>query len=103
MGGPPRRREGPGRQLRRRADLLPVAVPVLPRAERRQRRRRRYTGWDQKVHRAKGFTHHQNWSLWDTYRTQAQLLSLLAPHESRDMALSVVQIDKDSGWLPAWG
>jgi predicted alpha-1,2-mannosidase len=63
----------------------------------------RYTGWDQRIHRAKGFTYYQNWSLWDTYRTQAQLLSLLAPRESRDMALSVVQIDKDSGWLPKWG
>ncbi|MEV4442322.1 glycoside hydrolase domain-containing protein, partial [Streptomyces sp. NPDC049577] len=31
----------------------------------------RYTGWDQKVHTAKGFTYYQNWSLWDTYRTQA--------------------------------
>lgn len=63
----------------------------------------RYTGWDQKVHRAKGYTYYQNWSLWDTYRTQAQLLALLAPRESRDMALSVIQIDKDSGWLPKWG
>ncbi|MEV6260103.1 GH92 family glycosyl hydrolase [Streptomyces sp. NPDC051784] len=63
----------------------------------------RYTGWDQKTHRAKGFTYYQNWSLWDTYRTQAQLLSLLAPRESRDMAISVIKIDQDSGWLPKWG
>ncbi|MEV0113693.1 GH92 family glycosyl hydrolase [Streptomyces sp. NPDC050844] len=63
----------------------------------------RYTGWDQKTHRAKGFTYYQNWSLWDTYRTQAQLLALLAPHESRDMALSVLKIDEESGWLPKWG
>ena len=39
----------------------------------------RYTGWDQRVHRTDGFTYYQNWSLWDTYRTQSQLLSLLAP------------------------
>ncbi|MFF3742513.1 GH92 family glycosyl hydrolase [Streptomyces kronopolitis] len=63
----------------------------------------RYTGWDQRVHRAEGFTYYQNWSLWDTYRTQAQLLALLAPGESRDMALSVLRIDKESGWLPKWG
>ncbi|MFI0902745.1 GH92 family glycosyl hydrolase [Streptomyces sioyaensis] len=63
----------------------------------------RYTGWDQHVHRADGFTYYQNWSLWDTYRTQAQLLALLAPGESRDMALSVLRIDKESGWLPKWG
>ncbi|MGW2181510.1 GH92 family glycosyl hydrolase [Streptomyces sp. NPDC001732] len=66
-----------------------------------------YTGWDQKIHRAVtadgAFTYYQNWSLWDTYRTQAQLLSLLAPRESRDMALSVLRIDAESGWLPKWG
>ncbi|MGW0286207.1 GH92 family glycosyl hydrolase [Streptomyces sp. NPDC003236] len=63
----------------------------------------RYTGWDQKIHRARGFTYYQNWSLWDTYRTQSQLLSLLAPREARDMAISVIRIDEESGWLPKWG
>ncbi|MGW1199808.1 GH92 family glycosyl hydrolase [Streptomyces sp. NPDC002536] len=63
----------------------------------------RYTGWDQRVHQTKNFTYYQNWSLWDTYRTQAQLLSLLAPREARDMALSVLRIDAESGWLPKWG
>ncbi|MGC0386856.1 GH92 family glycosyl hydrolase [Streptomyces sp. SAI-129] len=63
----------------------------------------RYTGWDQEIHRAKGFTYYQNWSLWDTYRTQSQLLALLAPREARDMAISVIKIDEESGWLPKWG
>ncbi|MFF5406736.1 GH92 family glycosyl hydrolase [Streptomyces misionensis] len=63
----------------------------------------RYTGWDQKIHRAEGFTYYQNWSLWDTYRTQTQLLSLLAPREARDMAISVIKIDQEGGWLPKWG
>ncbi|MFF6996880.1 GH92 family glycosyl hydrolase [Streptomyces sp. NPDC008313] len=66
----------------------------------------RYTGWDQKIHRTAsdgGFTYYQNWSLWDTYRTQSQLLSLLAPREARDMAISVIRIDEESGWLPKWG
>ncbi|MGP2440077.1 GH92 family glycosyl hydrolase [Streptomyces sp. JW3] len=63
----------------------------------------RYTGWDQEKHRAKGFTYYQNWSLWDTYRTQSQLLSLLAPRQARDMAISVLKIDEQSGWLPKWG
>ncbi|MGW7340555.1 GH92 family glycosyl hydrolase [Streptomyces sp. NPDC054808] len=63
----------------------------------------RYTGWDQQIHRAKGFTYYQNWSLWDTYRTQSQLLALLAPREARDMAISVIRIDEESGWLPKWG
>ncbi|WP_328535568.1 GH92 family glycosyl hydrolase [Streptomyces sp. NBC_00344] len=63
----------------------------------------RYTGWDQKIHRARGFDYYQNWSLWDTYRTQTQLLSLLAPREERNMAISVLKIDEESGWLPKWG
>ncbi|MFG2883556.1 GH92 family glycosyl hydrolase [Streptomyces sp. NPDC048297] len=63
----------------------------------------RYTGWDRRIHHANGFTYYQNWSLWDTYRTQAQLLALLAPREARDMALSVVKVDEDGGWLPKWG
>ncbi|MGW5045549.1 GH92 family glycosyl hydrolase [Streptomyces griseoluteus] len=63
----------------------------------------RYTGWDQQIHRTRGFTYYQNWSLWDTYRTQSQLLSLLAPREARDMAISVIRIDEESGWLPKWG
>jgi predicted alpha-1,2-mannosidase len=63
----------------------------------------RYTGWDRRIHRARGFTYYQNWSLWDTYRTQSQLLSLLAPREARDMAISVIRIDEESGRLPKWG
>ncbi|NLU73844.1 glycoside hydrolase family 92 protein [Streptomyces sp. HNM0575] len=63
----------------------------------------RYTGWDQRTHRAKDFTYFQNFSLWDTYRTQSQLLSLLAPREARDMAVSALHIDEDGGWLPKWG
>ncbi|MFJ9537385.1 GH92 family glycosyl hydrolase [Streptomyces sp. NPDC101225] len=63
----------------------------------------RYTGWDQRIHRTRGFTYYQNWSLWDTYRTQSQLLSLLAPREARDMAISVIKISEESGWLPKWG
>jgi predicted alpha-1,2-mannosidase len=63
----------------------------------------RYLGWDRKVHRARGFTYYQNWSLWDTYRTQCQLLGLLAPREARDMAISVVRVGEEGGWLPKWG
>lgn len=63
----------------------------------------RYRGWDQQVHTAEDFTYYQNFSLWDTYRTQQQLLALLAPKESRDMALSILKIEEEGGWLPRWG
>lgn len=62
----------------------------------------RYTGFDRKTHTANGFTPYQNLSLWDTYRPQNQLLEFLEPRVARDVALSVVAIGKDGGWLPRW-
>ncbi|MGC5167140.1 GH92 family glycosyl hydrolase [Luteimicrobium sp. DT211] len=62
----------------------------------------RYRGWDGDVHTADGFTYYQDFSLWDTYRTQQQLLSLLAPEQSADMAYSVVLEGEQGGWAPRW-
>ncbi|MFF3244584.1 GH92 family glycosyl hydrolase [Streptomyces sp. NPDC002870] len=62
----------------------------------------RYMGFDRKPHTAEGFTPYQNLSLWDTYRPQNQLLELLEPGVARDVALSVVAIGRDGGWLPRW-
>ncbi len=62
----------------------------------------RYLGFDGEVHTAEGFTPYQNFSLWDTYRPQNQLLQLLEPQVARDVALSVVAIGRDGGWLPRW-
>lgn len=61
-----------------------------------------YVGFDRAVHRADGYTPYQNFSLWDTYRPQNQLLELLTPDVARDVALSVVAIGRDGGWLPRW-
>ncbi|WP_051807222.1 GH92 family glycosyl hydrolase [Actinoplanes subtropicus] len=61
-----------------------------------------YAGFDRAVHRANGYTPYQNFSLWDTYRPQNQLLELLTPAVARDVALSVVAIGRDGGWLPRW-
>jgi len=63
----------------------------------------RYQGWDDKPHTAEGFTYYQNYSLWDTYRTQQQMLALLAPEESADMAYSLVRQAQEGGWAPRWG
>ena len=62
----------------------------------------RYTGWDGNVHTADGFTYYQDFSLWDTYRTQQQLLALLAPQQSADMAYSVVLEGEQGSWAPRW-
>ncbi|MGA6164877.1 GH92 family glycosyl hydrolase [Amycolatopsis magusensis] len=62
----------------------------------------RYAGFDRRVHTAEGYTPYQNFSLWDTYRPQNQLLELLRPQVARDVALSVVAAGRDGGWLPRW-
>ncbi|MEW1953471.1 GH92 family glycosyl hydrolase [Terrabacter sp. NPDC080008] len=61
-----------------------------------------YHGWDGKNHVAQGYTPRQNFSLWDTYRPQNQLLEVLAPDVARDSYLSVLAIGREGGWLPRW-
>lgn len=61
-----------------------------------------YLGWDGKVHKATDFTPRQNFSLWDTYRPQNQLLEVLAPDVARDSYLSILAIGEQGGWLPRW-
>ncbi|GAA4803308.1 GH92 family glycosyl hydrolase [Streptomyces ziwulingensis] len=62
----------------------------------------RYRGFDDKVHRADS-TYYQMFSLWDTYRSQNQLVALLNPDKATDMAKSVLRVYEDGGWLPRWG
>jgi predicted alpha-1,2-mannosidase len=61
-----------------------------------------YQGFDNRTHRATDYTPYQNFSLWDTYRPQNQLLELLEPQVARDVALSLVAAGRDGGWLPRW-
>ncbi|MHA3837241.1 GH92 family glycosyl hydrolase [Terrabacter sp. AAH1] len=62
----------------------------------------KYHGWDGRTHVADGYTPRQNFSLWDTYRPQNQLLEVLAPDVARDSYLSVLAIGREGGWLPRW-
>ncbi|WP_328443913.1 GH92 family glycosyl hydrolase [Amycolatopsis sp. NBC_00438] len=62
----------------------------------------RYYGFDKKVHRAVGWTYYDFFSLWDTYRTQNQLLALLRPDRAKDIAKSILAIHDQGGWLPRW-
>jgi len=63
----------------------------------------RYRGYDNAIHTARGWTYYEFFSLWDTYRAQNQLLALLRPERSRDIAYSVLKIREEGGWLPRWG
>lgn len=47
-------------------------------------------------------TRYSVFSLWDTYRNQHQLLTLVYPERQTDMLRSIVGMYKESGWLPRW-
>ena len=61
-----------------------------------------YMGFDGKLHTAKDFTPYSNLSLWDTFRTQNQLIEMLAPRVAHDIDLSILEIARQQGWLPRW-
>ncbi|RYE19258.1 MAG: glycoside hydrolase family 92 protein, partial [Sphingobacteriales bacterium] len=62
-----------------------------------------YIGSDYKVHKAVGFDNYTSFSNWDTYRTQIQLMALLAPKEAGDVVRSTVNFaNMSGGGLPRW-
>lgn len=61
-----------------------------------------YLGFDDKVHTVLGGTHYTNYSGWDIYRTEVQLLSMLVPKEASDIAQSLVVDAQQGGALPVW-
>jgi predicted alpha-1,2-mannosidase len=62
----------------------------------------RYPGFDRQVHEAKGYTAYANFSGWDIYRCQVQLLALLFPREAADMARSLLDAAESGGAAPRW-
>jgi predicted alpha-1,2-mannosidase len=63
----------------------------------------RYRGYDNRIHLADGWTYYEYFSLWDTYRSQNQLIALLRPQRAHDIGRSLLAIDAQGGWLPRWG
>ena len=61
-----------------------------------------YIGFDNKLHMARGFTLYTNYSGWDIYRTEVQLLAMLVPKEASDMVQSLVVDAQQGGALPIW-
>ncbi|CAN7547898.1 glycoside hydrolase family 92 protein [Phyllobacterium sp. LjRoot231] len=47
-------------------------------------------------------THYSGLSMWDTYRSQAQLVALIAPDEASEMMQSLVADAQQCGALPHW-
>ncbi len=62
----------------------------------------RYTGFDEQIHQAEGFTYYTDFSLWDTYRTVHPLFVLVAPDRQRDMVESLLAMYRQGGHLPKW-
>jgi predicted alpha-1,2-mannosidase len=63
-----------------------------------------YRGLDQEIHRAEGFTNYTIFSLWDTYRAEHPLLTLLYPKRTSDMVNSMLAHYDQSPehMLPIW-
>ena len=60
-----------------------------------------YLGFDGKVHVAAGYTQYANFSLWDIYRSEVQLLAIAgAPQQTSDMVTSLLA-DADPGRRPS--
>ena len=62
-----------------------------------------YIGFDGQTHNvARGHAQYANYSGWDIYRSEAQLLAFLAPAEASDIAQSMVNDYTQSGMFPKW-
>lgn len=60
-----------------------------------------YYGMDQKVHTMEKGDFYANFSVWDTYRTEHPLLTIIAPDHVNDIVRSIVEKTKEYGWLVA--
>jgi predicted alpha-1,2-mannosidase len=62
-----------------------------------------YMGFDDQVHTVPaGHAQYANFSGWDIYRSQAQLVAMLDPAVGSDIATSMLNDDAQSGQLPKW-
>ena len=61
-----------------------------------------YRGVDHKIHKVKGFTRYTVWSLWDIFRTQMPLYTILEPSRMNEYIKTFLEIYKNGGRLPHW-
>jgi len=60
---------------------------------------RYYSAFDDSVHVG---TMYSCWSMWDTYRAEHPLLTLVAPERIDPMMQSLLEMYREGGWLPKW-
>ncbi|MEY2474960.1 MAG: hypothetical protein QOG87_275 [Actinomycetota bacterium] len=63
----------------------------------------RYLGFDNAVHRVEDRQQYGNFSSWDTYKAQNQLLATIQVEPYREMLLSLAADYREGGRLPRWG
>ncbi len=62
-----------------------------------------YVGADLKIHKTKeSREQYSSFSVWDTYRTQGQLIAILFPKKSSDMMQSLVDFAEQAGGYGRW-
>ncbi|MFF7632051.1 GH92 family glycosyl hydrolase [Kitasatospora sp. NPDC008050] len=63
----------------------------------------RYLGFDGQLHTvAAGHAQYADFSGWDIYRSEAQLLAFLAPQQASDIGQSIVNQGNQAGYLDRW-
>ena len=60
---------------------------------------RYYSAFDDKVHKGVSYT---AYSIWDTFRAENSLLTLLAPERIDGMIGALLQNYQEGGWMPKW-
>lgn len=60
---------------------------------------RYYSAFDDTVHSGESYT---AYSMWDTFRAENSLLTLLAPERIPGMVQALLQNYKEGGWMPKW-
>jgi predicted alpha-1,2-mannosidase len=60
---------------------------------------RYYSAFDDKVHNGVSYT---AYSIWDTFRAENSLLTLLAPERIDGMIEALLQNYQEGGWMPKW-
>jgi predicted alpha-1,2-mannosidase len=58
-----------------------------------------YSAFDDKVHEGESYT---AYSIWDTFRAEHSLLTLMAPERVPGMITALLQNYKEGGWMPKW-
>ena len=60
---------------------------------------RYYSAFDDQIHQGESYT---AYSIWDTFRAENSLLTLVAPERIPGMVTALLQDYKEGGWMPKW-